>query len=133
MQHAADNDHHFRLSDFTILSRESDYFKRGIKESIYIRGLSPSINREEARHPLPHIYDSIIQKTVKKPPPPTPHQPGERRLVTAPRGRGRPPAQRESIITASQAEETVPKNPISHGMTTRRRAAQTRGKPGASD
>ena len=50
---AADAQHHFRKSDITIPSRESGWYERGIKESIYIRALSPSLNRNEGRHDLP--------------------------------------------------------------------------------
>ena len=45
MQHAADASHHFRTSDIKVLSREAGWHERGIRESIYICGLSLSLNR----------------------------------------------------------------------------------------
>ena len=42
LQHARDNEHHFRKEDISILSRESDWVRRGIKEAIYIKALNPS-------------------------------------------------------------------------------------------
>ena len=122
MQHAADANHHFRTDDIRILSRESGWHERGIRESIYIRGLSPSLNRNEGRHTLPHCYDSLISQTVKKPEPPPTHQPSEPRLSTAKRGPGRP---RLRTLPSEEHEQTPhvhPTTPLraqpSHGMTT---------------
>ena len=61
--HATINMH---KEDFNSLSREANYHARDIREAIFIRGLSPSINREDARHTLPHNYNSIIHSSVKK-------------------------------------------------------------------
>ena len=105
MQHAADSQHHFRADDLKILSRESGWQERGIRESLYIRGLAPTLNRNEGRHELPRCYDSLISKFVRKPPPPLPHQPSEPRLSTARRPPGRP---RASDSTSSQ-EATISK------------------------
>ena len=41
MQYAADAQHHFQKSDIKILARDSNWHSRAIRESIYIRGLSP--------------------------------------------------------------------------------------------
>ena len=127
MQHAADAQHHFRKEDIKVLSREPNWHERGIRESIYIRGLSPTLNRNEGQHTLPHCYNSIIQKVVKKPEPPDTHQPTEPRLNTAKRGPGRPRAQQ----TEAANTDTVPKTvtPVittqqpTHNMTTRSRRA----------
>ena len=140
MQHAADNGHHFRTSDIQILSKEEDYFNRGTRESIMIRAFDPSLNRNEGRHELPHCYDSIIKKYIKRPSPPVPHDPSEPRLITEKRGPGRPRLQ--PAITEEQTrpksvineEQTMPKTatgqPSNHHMTTRSRATHTQGDRG---
>ena len=43
LQHAREHGHHFRRQDVTFLDHE-DWVRRGIKESLYIRVLAPSIN-----------------------------------------------------------------------------------------
>ena len=138
MQHAHDQQHHFRKEDFNILSREPNYHARGIREAIFIRGLSPSINREDARHTLPHNYDSIIRNSVKKPIRPETHKPSEPRLHTAPRGPGRPRSQSEdttapktmsvtaeaaATAAATTATAARPRQPPTHSMVTRLRTA----------
>ena len=90
MQHAADANHHFRSTDLQVLSRESGWHERGIRESMYIRALSPTLNRNEGRHNLPHCYDSLIKKVIKKPGPPDPHRANETLLNTTKRPPGRP-------------------------------------------
>ena len=107
MQHAADHDHHFRMEDFSILAREPIYHARGIREAIHIRALSPTINREDARHNLPHNYDSIIRANAKKPQRPRTHQPGEPRINTIPRGPGRPPSQPTTSATGGARPRTA--------------------------
>ena len=107
MQHAADHNHHFRLEDFSILAREPNYHARGIREAYHIRALSPTINREDARHSLPHNYDTIIRANSKKPPRPRTHQPDEPRLHTIPRGRGRPPSQPATSTTGGARPRTA--------------------------
>ena len=144
--------HHFRKEDFTILSREANYHARGIKESIFIRALSPSINREEARHNLPRNYDSLIRDNLKKPLRPRAHQPGEPRLHTAPRGPGRPRTQPTEPAEDTMRPETMPsiaadtaienaaapagvrqRQPPTHGMVTRRQAARVQEDRGTPD
>ena len=135
MQHAADASHHFHTDDIRILSRESGWHQRGIRESIYIRGLSPSLNRNEGRHTLPHCYDTLIAKSIKKPEPPEPHQPTEPLLSTAKRGPGRP---RRALPPEDQEQTAaktppMPTQPTNHGMTTRSRATRAQGAPGQPD
>ncbi|XP_066265892.1 uncharacterized protein [Branchiostoma lanceolatum] len=45
----------------TILDRESRWFERGVKEVVHIRSRSPSLNRDQGRHRLPPIYNSLVQ------------------------------------------------------------------------
>ena len=42
--------------------QESDWARRGVKESIEIRRHRPSLNRDEGRHQLPHIWDTLLHK-----------------------------------------------------------------------
>ena len=95
MMHARDNDHHFRRSDFSILSSgDQNWHSRGVKEAIFIRALQPTINRDQGRHLLPPNFDSLIQQHVKRPTPPSVHDANvEPLLSTAPRRQGRPSRQ----------------------------------------
>ena len=51
--------------ELEILMTESRWFARGIKESIYIRALKPSINRDRGRYNLPQVWGNIIKMLVK--------------------------------------------------------------------
>ena len=116
MQHAADAQHHFRSEDIKILSKESGWHERGIRESIFIRALSPSLNRNEGRHILPHCFDSLLRETIKRPERPETHDPAEPRLNTEKRRPGRPRA-----TSSTTRDETDPKtaHQPTHRMTTR--------------
>ena len=126
MQHAADAHHHFLKEDIKILSRENNWHERGIKESLYIRGLSPSLNRNEGRHQLPHCYDTLIKGFVKKPETPETHSADEPLLSTAKRPPGRPRTNRA-------INETEPKTTEPHRMTTRSRRAREQEGGSTSD
>ena len=65
MQHAVNSQHHFQKEDIKVLSRDDNWHTRGIRESVFIRGLAPSLNRNEGRHTLPHCYDNLIKKRSK--------------------------------------------------------------------
>ena len=84
---AADAQHHFRSTDIKIPARNPDWHGRGIREAIYIHGLSPSLNANDGCHMLPNCYDSIIKQSIKKP---ETLKPDEPRLNNAKRGPGRP-------------------------------------------
>ena len=47
------------------LTTEPRWFERGVKDSIYIRALHPSLNRDGGRYNLPPVWDNIIKKKVK--------------------------------------------------------------------
>ena len=64
LQHARDNSHHFRKADVTVLSRESDWVKRGIKEAINIKALNPSINIDPECHALSTNFDCILKSSI---------------------------------------------------------------------
>ena len=103
MAHAREKRHHFRHADLTILSSgNTNWHERGVKEAVYIRGLQPSINRDQGRHQLPSHFDSLIKEAVVKPPPPATHDADlEPLLRTSPRRQGRP-RRNHSQTTASQ-------------------------------
>ena len=127
MQHAADAQHHFRNTDIKILARDPDWHSRGIRESIYIRALSPTLNRNDGRHTLPNCYDTLIKQSIKKPESPQPHQPDEPRLNTTKRGPGRPRNQ-PSQTSAKTVEPPVVQPTVQHAthqMVTRSRRDPT--------
>ena len=137
MQHAANTGHSFRESDLSILDKDDNWRSRGIRESIFIRALNPSLNRRSDRndrYTLPATYDSILTATIKQPPPPTPHDHLEKRTFTGDRrpGRQRQPhsSQDESSAVPTAEPATIPKQ--SHQMTTRRMARASEGDPGTS-
>ena len=53
--------HSIMLDNTKILAVESKWFERGVKESIYIRALKPSLNRDGGRYNLPPIWNNIIR------------------------------------------------------------------------
>ena len=106
MAHAREKRHHFRPADLAILSSgNSNWHERGVKEAIYIRGLQPSINRDQGRHQLPSHFDSLIKAAVKRPPPPTTHDADiEPLLRTSPRRQGRP--RRNNVATSQTSQDS---------------------------
>ena len=49
-----------------VLTVEPKWFERGVKEAIYIRAYSPTLNNDGGRYQLPHIWTNIIQSCVKR-------------------------------------------------------------------
>ena len=104
LQHARENDHHFRKEDVTILSSEHNWVKRGIHEAIFIQTLKPSVNIDPGRHKLSSHFDSLLKNIISVPPAPLPHDADTDALIsTAPRRQGRP-----------RKETTIPKTIVSH-------------------
>ena len=58
--HKETRGHTVDLDEVKILTKESRYFERGVKESIYIRVNNPSMNKDKGRHFLPHLWDHLI-------------------------------------------------------------------------
>ena len=81
-------------------------------EAIYIRGLQPSLNRDQGRHLLPANFDSLIQNTIKRPPaPPTHNSEIEQLLSTTPRRQGRPrrqPSEGTTLLVAANTSLGFP-------------------------
>ena len=129
MQHAADTGHSFRENDVKILDSDPNWKPRGIRESIYIRALNPSLNRRSDRndrYTLPPTYDSIIKSAIKPPASPTPHSQTETRSF---RGDRRPGRQRNTSVSTTP---TIATESYNHSMTTRRRARASEGAAGTT-
>ncbi|KAI8496080.1 hypothetical protein Bbelb_259220 [Branchiostoma belcheri] len=58
--------HTVDLEGVRILDTEQDYFKRDIKEAIYIRALQPSLNRDGGRYRLQTTFDPLLTSHVGK-------------------------------------------------------------------
>ena len=56
--------HTVSLDSTKLLDREPKWFERGVKEAIYIRAHSPTLNRDGGRHQLPNIWDSVIRDHI---------------------------------------------------------------------
>ena len=68
-----------------------DWVGRGMKESISILTLSPSINTDLGCHKLSFHFDYILEAYISVPPALETHDPSKEDLVnTAPRRKGRP-------------------------------------------
>ena len=63
--HTDQLEHTVELDNTEILTTESRWFERGVKEAIFIRALNPSLNRDGGRYNLPPVWDNIIKKRVK--------------------------------------------------------------------
>ena len=53
--------HTISLESVSILDRDDDWLRRGIKEAMYIRGLKPDINVRPGRFKLAHTWDALIE------------------------------------------------------------------------
>ena len=59
--HLKDKGHSFEDSQVRILDREEDWFKRGVKEAIYVKTEKPSLNRGGGvRHLLSATYNAVL-------------------------------------------------------------------------
>ena len=113
LQHAKEKGHHFRRQDVTILDHEQDWVRRGIREAIYIRALSPSINIDAGRHTLSHHFDKVLKDTIVKPQAPEVHNADTETVInTAPQRQGRPrknpPASQQETLPKQQLQQQQP-------------------------
>ena len=61
--HISSSKHSFETKDVIILDKESRWFERGVKEAIWERVESPSLNKKGGlRFNLSHAWDRAIQK-----------------------------------------------------------------------
>ena len=63
--HMEQLEHMVKLDTTEILTTETRWLERGVKEANYIRALNASHNRDGEGNNLPPVWDSIIKKRVK--------------------------------------------------------------------
>ena len=59
--HMKEHQHNFDPSDVNILDSDARWFQRGVREAIFIAKTKPDLNRDQGRHHLPTVYNSLIQ------------------------------------------------------------------------
>ena len=52
--------HETSIDNFSIVGREDQNLIRAIKEAIYMRVNSPSLNKNIGKYHLPHIWDEVL-------------------------------------------------------------------------
>ena len=55
--------HKISIDNFSIVGREDQNLMRTIKEALYIRVNTPSLNRNIGKYHLPHIWDEVLLNT----------------------------------------------------------------------
>ena len=55
--------HQVTIENFNIVGREEQNLRRAVKEALYIRVNSPSLNRNIGKFHLPHIWDEVLFNT----------------------------------------------------------------------
>ena len=58
--HVMDNNHIIDWGEAKIVGRESDRYKRWIKEAITIRKQGTTMNRDEGQYNLSHVFDDLL-------------------------------------------------------------------------
>ncbi|XP_072021883.1 uncharacterized protein [Amphiura filiformis] len=53
--------HRIDWDNVRVLDRESDWYRRGVREAIHIKRRDCNLNRDQGRHILPLSYDNIIK------------------------------------------------------------------------
>ena len=61
--HAVDLNHVIDWEEARIVGRESDRFKRWVKEAIEIRKQGTTMNRDEGQYQLSHVFDDLLRKS----------------------------------------------------------------------
>ena len=57
--------HNMTLNNFSIVGREEHNLSRLIKESMFIRVNSPSLNKNIGKYHLPHIWDEVLINNIE--------------------------------------------------------------------
>ena len=65
--HVASDIHEKSDLSFKILCTDDNWFRRGVKEAIFIRKLKPTLNQDDGRHHLSPIYDNFIKNKINSP------------------------------------------------------------------
>ena len=58
--HSIRSGHEVNIENFSIVGREDQNLTRTIKEALYIRVNSPSLNKNIGKYHLPHIWDEVL-------------------------------------------------------------------------
>ena len=58
--HSNISGHSTTINNFTVVGREEQNLSRLIKESMFIRVNSPSLNKNIGKYHLPHIWDEVL-------------------------------------------------------------------------
>ena len=61
-----DRRHSVDEESVSVLHRESDWYRRGVAEAIYVQQESPCLNRGRERHTLPAIYKELLPNTMSR-------------------------------------------------------------------
>ena len=62
--HVVENNHLMDWDEAMIVGRESDRYKRWIKEAIAIRKQGTTMNRDEGQYYLSHVFDDLLKKST---------------------------------------------------------------------
>ena len=62
--HVASDVHSKEDLQYKVLCTEENWFRRGVKEAIYIRKMKPTLNADEGRYHLTHMYDKLIRNSA---------------------------------------------------------------------
>ena len=65
-QHMEHRRHSVDEESVSVLHRESDWYRRGVAEAIYVQQESPCLNRGRERHILPAIYKELLPNTMSR-------------------------------------------------------------------
>ena len=101
-EHMHSQDHYFLTKNITILDKDTDWTTRGIRESIQIRALGPTINGDQGRHKLPQCYNNVIRDKLT---------PISKRMIQAPKdtaGQFRLPSHQTPDIMNTTGSSTPP-------------------------
>ena len=63
--HMTQHNHTINWEGANFVDKESDWRVRGIKEAIWIRKTKDSMNGDEGRYPLLHIYDDLLKSHLR--------------------------------------------------------------------
>ncbi len=64
VQHNKSTGHKVNDKNVRILEKEDNWFRRGVKEAIYIKANNSTLNRDQGRHHLPAVYERTIRSHV---------------------------------------------------------------------
>ena len=66
-KHIQSEDHKKEDIQYEIIEKGSNWYKRGIKEAIEIRKRTPTLNADEGRYHLSHIWSKTLKRQSEKP------------------------------------------------------------------